>query len=195
MPDIKISDMTTATGFSGSAIVPIVESGANKKVSAITLFANIQDPVTINSGSEDNDTIIKGQTDPSLVFVDASADKVGVSTNAPAHVLDVDGDLGINGPVYNKSYDTQTASGTVSLTTATTIVDSSSAVALQIGAGSPGQIKAIVRKGSGSLTLAASSTTIIGGTSVTFTSAGSSVTLQFLNSAWYIVSGFNSTIA
>lgn len=195
MADIKISDMTAATAFAGTAIIPIVDTGANKKLTAINLFANIQDPVVINSASEDNDTIIKGQTDPSLVFVDASANRVGISTNAPASVLDVDGDMSLNGPVYNKSVDTQTASGTVSLTTSTTIVDSTSPVALQIGPGTVGQIKTVVRKNSGSLTLSASGTTIVGGSTVTFTAAGSSIRLQFLGTTWFIIGGFNSTLA
>lgn len=195
MADIKISDMTAATAFTGAAILPIVDSGSNKKITATNLFANIQDPVVINSILEDNDTIIKGQTDPTLVFVDASANKVGVSTNAPAALLDVDGDLGINGPVYNKSVSTQTASGAIDLTTSTTIFDSTSSAALQIGPGTVGQIKTIVRKNSGSLTLVASGTTIIGGTTITFTAAGSSVRLQYLGTSWYVIGGFNSTLA
>lgn len=195
MADITISNMTAATAFSGADVIPLVSGGANKKVSAANLFANIQDPVVINSQSEDNDTIIKGQTDPSLVFVDASANKVGISNNAPVSVLDVDGDFTVNGPIYNKSVNTQTASGAVDLTTALTIVDSTSATALQIGSGANGQIKTIVRKNSGSLTLVASGTTFIGGTTVTFAAAGSSIRLQFMSSAWYVIGGFNSTLA
>lgn len=195
MADIKISDMTAATAFTGTAIIPIVDTGSNKKITATNLFANIQDPVVINSILEDNDTIIKGQTDPTLVFVDASANKVGISTNTPASLLDVDGDLTLNGPFYNKSYNIQTASGTVDLTSAVTIADSTSTIALQIGPGSPGQIKTIVRKNSGSLTMIGSGSTIIGGTTITFTVAGSSVQLQYLNSAWYVIGGFNSTLA
>lgn len=195
MADIKISDMTAATAFTGTAIMPIVDTGSNKKITATNLFANIQDPVVINSILENNDTIIKGQTDPNLVFVDASANKVGISNNAPASLLDVNGDFSVNGPIYNKSFNTQTASGTVDLTTAVTIVDSTSSAALQIGPGIAGQIKTIVRKNSGSLTLVGSGATIIGGSTITFTATGSSVRMQYLNSAWYVISGFNSTLA
>jgi hypothetical protein len=195
MADITISGMTAATAFAGSAIVPIVDAGSNKKVSAATLFANIQDPVVMNSASENNDTIIKGQTDPALVFVKASTNRVGISTNAPGSLLDVDGDLSVNGPEYNKSFSTQTSSGAVDLTTRTTIVDASSPIVLQIGAGLVGQYKSIYRKSSGSLTLNAVGTTIIGGSTITFTSAGAAVNLQYINSAWYINSGFNVTLA
>ncbi|HET8685779.1 MAG TPA: hypothetical protein VFM18_03840, partial [Methanosarcina sp.] len=189
MPDIKISDMTTATAFSGSDVVPIVEAGTNKKVTATNFFANIQDPVVVNSLNEDNDTVIKGMTDSQLVYVDASTNRVGFSTNTPLTLVHVDGDITLNGVEYNGNYDTQTASGTLNLTTRSTIVDSSSAVAIQLGNGTfPGQEKTILRKGSGSVTISATGT-IIGGSTITLNAAGSAVTVRYLNSAWYITGG------
>lgn len=195
MPDIKISDMTTATAFSGSDVVPIVEAGTNKKVTATNFFANIQDPVVVNSLNENNDTIIKGMTDSQLVYVDASTNRVGFSTNTPLTLVHVDGDITLNGVEYNGNYDTQTASGTLNLATRSTIVDSSSAVAIQLGNGTfPGQEKTILRKGSGSVTISATGT-IIGGSTITLNAAGSAVTVRYLNSAWYITGGFNATLS
>lgn len=194
MADIKISDMTTATGFTGNAVVPIVESGTNKKVSAATLFANIQDPVVINAASEDNDTIIKGISDPALIYVDASLNRVGFSTSTPQHTVDIDGDVSINGPLYQPNYNVQTVSGSVDLTSGTTIVDSSSSVAVQVGTGIEGQSKTILRKGSGTVTITTTGT-LIGGSTVTLSTIGGSITLKYLNAAWYVQSGFNATLA
>lgn len=194
MADIKISDMTTATGFTGNAVVPIVDSGTNKKVSATTLFSNIQDPVTINAASEDNDTIVKGISDPALIYVDASLNRVGISISTPQHLFDVDGDMRINGPLYQPNFNTQSVSGSLDLTTGTTIIDSASSVAARLGSGTEGQTKTILRKGAGSVTITTSST-LIGGSTITLSSVGGSVTLRYLNAAWYLQSGFNATLA
>lgn len=194
MADIKISDMTSATAFAGSAVIPVVESGSNKKISASTLFANIQDPVVINSASEDNDTVIRGQTDAHLIYVDASTNRVGFSKNIPATLVDIDGDLTINGVVYNASANTQTVSGSIDLTTSSTVIDSSSAVAAQIGGGLNGQTKTILRKGSGSVTITTTNT-ITGGSTITLNVIGSSVVLRYIGAAWYIVGGYNATLS
>lgn len=47
---------------------------------------------TINTTAADSDTQIQGVTDPNLVFVDASTDRVGIGTNAPSTKLDVNSD-------------------------------------------------------------------------------------------------------
>lgn len=194
MADIKISDMTSGTAFAGSSYLPMVESGSNKKIAASDFFANIQDPVVINSASENNDTVIKGQTDAQLIYVDASANRVGFSKSTPATLVDIDGDLTINGPVYNASANTQSVSGSIDLSTSTTVIDSSSAVAAQIGGGLNGQVKTIVRKGSGSVTITTTNT-IVGGSTIALNVIGSSVVLQYIGSAWYIVGGYNSTLS
>lgn len=194
MADIKISDMTSATAFAGSAVMPIVVSGTNQKISATNLFGNIQDPVVVNSLSENNDTVIKGQTDATLFYVDASTNRVGFSTSTPQTLVDVDGSLTVAGVIYNNSLNTQAVSGSVDLTTATTVVDSASATALQIASGTSGQIKTIVRKGSGSVTMTTTST-IIGGSTITLNAIGSSVVVKFIDGAWYIVGGYNVTLS
>lgn len=45
--------------------------------------------LVINEPGNDYDTRIEGDTDTNLVFVDASTDRVGIGTNAPAQKLDV----------------------------------------------------------------------------------------------------------
>jgi hypothetical protein len=45
----------------------------------------------LNESGGDNDTRIEGDTDPNLLFVDASTDRVGVGTDTPATKFDVNG--------------------------------------------------------------------------------------------------------
>lgn len=194
MADIKISDMTSTTAFAGTSVIPIVESGSNKKITATNFFSHIQDPVIINYASEDNDTVIKGMTDSQLFYVDASTNRIGISKNNPTSLFDIDGDLCINGPEFNKSYNVQTTSGSSDLTYRTTIIDSSSAIAVQIGTGGDGQEKTIVRKGSGSVTITTTAT-MIGGSTVSLADVGSSVTFRYMNSAWYVISSHNATLS
>lgn len=49
--------------------------------------------VTINEDGLDSNTRIEGENDPNLVYVDASTDRVGIGTNTPAELFDVDGTL------------------------------------------------------------------------------------------------------
>lgn len=53
------------------------------------LWANLG--ATINDSGADSDTRIEGDTDANLVFIDASADFVGISTSSPTSTLHVDG--------------------------------------------------------------------------------------------------------
>ena len=196
MPDVKITDMTTATQFAGSDVLPIVQSGSNKKLTATALFSKIQDPVVINSESEDNDTVIKGQTDAALFYVDASTDRVGISTNAPETVLDVDGSFQARGLTRFPSANTMTSGGAIDVTTGSTIVDSLAPLTIQIPAGVSGQKKTIYRKSTGTLSLSpGAGVTIIGAASITFDSVGSSLTLHYLGGNWYIHSASRCTFA
>lgn len=46
----------------------------------------------INEDGADSDTRIESDTNVNMFFVDASTDRVGIGTNTPTEVLDVDGD-------------------------------------------------------------------------------------------------------
>ena len=59
----------------------------------------------INDDGLDSDTRIEGQTDANLFYVDASTNRVGIGTNAPQKLLDVDGDMWVDGSVYLDSSD------------------------------------------------------------------------------------------
>jgi hypothetical protein len=49
--------------------------------------------ITINDDASNIDTIIRGDTDTNLLYVDASTDRVGIGTATPAHKLDVSGNI------------------------------------------------------------------------------------------------------
>lgn len=50
--------------------------------------------LVINEGGTDSDTRIEGLTDPNLLFVDASTDRIGIGTNTPDNPLEIAGALG-----------------------------------------------------------------------------------------------------
>ena len=59
--------------------------------------------LVVNESGGDNDTRFESQWDPNMVFLDASASRLGLLTNSPNATLDVRGDVIINedGGAYN----------------------------------------------------------------------------------------------
>lgn len=194
MPNIKISEMTPASSFSGNAVLPLVASGVNQKISASQFFSNIKDSVVFNSEGTSTTFEVKAQGGATALYVDPVAKNVGVGTSAPAYDLHVEGTFAYNGPSFDKSVQTQVVSGAVDLTTSVTIVDSVSAVTLQLAAGASHQVKTIYRKGSGSVVVNVTSV-LAGGSSITFNAQGSSVQLHYIDGFWYIRSAYNITVA
>lgn len=91
-------------GISGGATV-----SANRKVSASSVAvytdpinqlnvngnSSLDGTVTINESGADKDFRVEGDTDTHLLFTDASANRVGISTNVPEVTLHVEGDTKI----------------------------------------------------------------------------------------------------
>lgn len=73
--------------------------GASGKVSFFTGIAQASDErlsvsqaqTVVNEPGNDHDFRVEGSTEPNLFFVDASADRVGIGTNAPVQTLHVGG--------------------------------------------------------------------------------------------------------
>lgn len=72
--------------------------------------------LTVNEQGADTDTRIEGDTDANLVFVDASTDRVGIGTNAPAQLLDVDGTAIIQTLMTDGSTELTIAAGVITVT-------------------------------------------------------------------------------
>jgi hypothetical protein len=74
----------------GTSVGLQVGSGKTLKV---TGTCNLDTAVTINDSGADVDFRVEGDTDANLLFVDASADKVGFGNNAPRDKVDVSGSI------------------------------------------------------------------------------------------------------
>jgi hypothetical protein len=72
--------------------------------------------LVVNEQGADADTRIEGDTDANLLFVDASTDRVGIGTNAPAQLLDVDGTAIIQTLMTDGSTELTIATGAITVT-------------------------------------------------------------------------------
>lgn len=191
---VKVSEMPTIVGISGSDKVMVIRSG-NKATTAADIFANIKDPVVMNADAEESDVIIKGKNIQDLFVVDTSANRIGIKKAVPQTTLDVAGTAGVDGVFYFRSVQTQTSSGAVDLESRTTLVDDSGSIALLLGPGTIGQEKVIVRKNASAMTLSAAGTSILGASSITFNATGSSLTLFYTGTEWVILSSYGLTVS
>lgn len=191
---VKVSEMPTIVGISGSDKVMAIRSG-NKATTAADIFANIKDPVVMNVDAEESDVIIKGKNIQDLFVVDTSANRIGIKKAVPQTTLDVAGTAGVDGVFYFRSVQTQTSSGAVDLESRTTLVDDSGSIALLLGPGTIGQEKVIVRKNASAMTLSAAGTSILGASSVAFNATGSTLTLFYTGTEWVILSSYGLTVS
>jgi hypothetical protein len=72
-------------------------NGASQSASIVTENLTVNKATVLNESGGDNDTRIEGDTDPNLVFVDASTDRVGFGTNTPATKVDITGTVTADG--------------------------------------------------------------------------------------------------
>jgi hypothetical protein len=196
MADQKISELPVATSAAGADLLNIVQGGSNKKLTVANFLANIKTPTVLNSDGGDQDQRIKGLNDDQLVFVDASTDRVGFGTETPTEKVDVNGNLAVSNGFLRLSQTPQAlaglGTGTVNATTAVTQVDASGAITLSIANGSTGQIKTIaVMAAAGAVALSGSN---VRATTITTSSAGASLQLQWLNSKWHVISNVGFTV-
>ncbi len=198
MADQKISELPAATSAAGADLLNIVQGGSNKKLTVANFLANVRTPVTLNSDGGDQDQRIKGLNDDDLVFVDASTDRVGFGTATPTEKVDVDGNLAVSGGFIRVSQTPQAISGVgpqvVNVTTAVTTIDAAGAMSLTISNGVAGQIKTIaVVQAAGTITLSGAN---IRATTVSATSTGATLQMQWLGDKWSFISnvGFSITL-
>jgi hypothetical protein len=197
MADQKISELPVATSAAGADLFNIVQGGSNKKLTVANFLANIKSPTVINSDGGDQDQRIKGLNDDQLVFVDASTDRVGFGTETPTEKVDVNGNLAVSDGFLRLSQTPQTLSGlgtgVINATTAVTLVDASGAITLTIANGVTGQIKTVaVLAAAGAVAITPGSN--VRATTITTTSAGASLQLQWLSSKWHVISNVGFTV-
>ncbi len=96
---ISVDNSTKAT-FGASATT----FDQNVTINASTNQTIIGNSVTVfNEGGANVDFRVEGDTDANLLFGDASTDRVGIGTNAPAYLLDVDGAIGADSITLGES--------------------------------------------------------------------------------------------
>lgn len=122
--------------------------------------------VVLNEIGGDFDTRVEGDTDPNLLFVDASTDRVGIGTASPSTKLHVNGALTINGALKGATLASSSHTSSYTLTAAdvdteqvynsssagTFTVPTDSAATIPVGAPIP-----LRQTGTGQLTLAGAS--------------------------------------
>jgi len=97
MADSKISDLTALTSAAAADVLPIVDTSATatKKITITDLFTG----AVFNEDGDSVDTRFEGNTKQDLLFIDGSADKVGINFDSPALRLHVVNDQA-SSPVY-----------------------------------------------------------------------------------------------
>ena len=97
MADSKISDLTALTSAAAADVLPIVDTSATatKKITITDLFTG----TVFNEDGDSVDTRFEGNTKQDLLFIDGSADKVGINFDSPALRLHVVNDQA-SSPVY-----------------------------------------------------------------------------------------------
>lgn len=94
---ITVDNLLGATSVLNVNAISITASGTTALgANTFTLTSNNQltftKGVSINSSGADSDTKIASDNQTNMIFVDASADKVGFMTNAPTSVVDINSD-------------------------------------------------------------------------------------------------------
>jgi hypothetical protein len=94
---ITIDNLLGATSVLNVNAISITASGTTALgANNFTLTSNNQSTLTkgvsINSSGADSDTVIASDNQANMFYVDASADKIGVMTNAPTEALDINSD-------------------------------------------------------------------------------------------------------
>jgi hypothetical protein len=97
---LRGGDKTAGTGNGGSVTISGGTSVGGTAGSIIANTAGVErlriknaTEVVVNDTGVDFDFRVEGDTDANLVFVDASADKVGIGTATPAEKLEVSGNI------------------------------------------------------------------------------------------------------
>lgn len=92
-------------------------------------------------GTADDDTRIEGDTDPELVYVDASTDRVGIGTNTPDTLLHVDGTLKVTALEMGSALDVASGgTGAATFTDGGVLVGDATGAVQVTTAGTAGQI-------------------------------------------------------
>jgi len=83
-------------GYANDVNVGLLAGGGMSYPSDYCLIVESDKDVIINEGGNDADFRVESDTNENMLFVDASADAVGIGTNAPEHTLHVNGAINLD---------------------------------------------------------------------------------------------------
>jgi hypothetical protein len=94
---VTVGDFFGTTSQVTSNTINLASVGATSfTANSFTVTSNTQSTLTkgvsINSSLADSDTVIASDNQANMFYVDASADKIGIVTNAPTEALDINSD-------------------------------------------------------------------------------------------------------
>ena len=113
--------------------------------------------MVVNDKGNDSDTRIEGDTDQNLIFVDASADFVGIGTSSPNSKLHVNGSLSVAYVAKTANYTATSSDSVINCTSGTFTVTLPTAV------GITGRKYTIKNSGTGVITIGTTSSQTIDG--------------------------------
>lgn len=108
MPDTKISPLSALTGANTVSndeyLIQDVSIPETRKQTRAELFQNIpacdfRGANVWNDAGANLDQRMEGDTDPNLLFLDASTDRIGFGTNTPTAKVQVNGSFAFGAPV------------------------------------------------------------------------------------------------
>ena len=97
----------------------------------VTSSSDLRGSVVVNEDADAlSDVRVEGQTSPNLIFVDSSANRVGVNTNTPGALLDVNGVARFSSTVVNPSGNSGGVFSVLGASSATRIYSTDDAVGI-----------------------------------------------------------------
>ena len=133
-----------------------------------------------NEQGNDADFRVEGDTNASMLFVDASTDRVGIGTATPNSKLQVVGS-------FSAGYVAKTADYTLDVTDYTVDCTGSFTITLPTAVGITGRLYNVKNSGTGTITVATTSSQTIDGLTTQSVPAGSSMEVQSTNTNWIIL--------
>ena len=115
--NITIGADNKALRIGASADFTIAHDGTDTTIDNNTGILKIlgaaSSSIQINSDAANVDTQISGDTDAELIYVDASADRIGISTATPAYILDIASTDAVRLPLGNNATRPSAATGVI----------------------------------------------------------------------------------
>jgi hypothetical protein len=92
----EVLDVTGSVAVSGTLKIPAIDGDSGN----LSITANATGQVTFNDAAEDVNVVMESVNEDDMFFLDASADAIGINTNAPTAWLDIRGGSASDKPIF-----------------------------------------------------------------------------------------------